>query len=156
MPNGIVNRAEKVTETWKVKLARRRRLTAYVLKHLDDFRGWHSRSNTVNRRESYRAIPIDDENGRLRDAAFLASIINIPLLDHAPLRVGKDRKRQLKFSPDCFRFLGWINRNCDEVGTGRANFAIVLPVLRQLAKTKRSPMPSIKQDNKRAAGGELG
>jgi hypothetical protein len=151
--DGVANGTKEVTETRKVEFAVSRALAAGGLKDSHDFRGGDPRSNFVNGRVTHGAVAIDDENGRFRDAAFFAGVVNAPLLHHAPFRVAQNRKRQVKLLPYRLRFLWRIDGNGNEVRAGRANFFIVLPVFRQLAEAERSPVAAIKQENERTGGG---
>ena len=89
---------------------------------------------------AHPAVAIDDENGRPSDAALFFRVVNVPLLHDAPLRITQDRKWQVQLLAHRFGFPGRVNRDCRDVRTCRANFAVVLTVIRQLAETEGSPV----------------
>lgn len=89
---------------------------------------------------AHPAVAIDDENGRPSDAALFFRVVNVPLLHDAPLRITQDRKWQVQLLAHRFGFPGRVNRDCRDARTCRANFAVVLTVIRQLAETEGSPV----------------
>ena len=60
----------------------------------DDFWRSYAARHAVHRRVADGAAGIDDEHGRLCDAAPLAGIVNVPLPDHATCRVAQDHEGQ--------------------------------------------------------------
>ncbi|MGC1106595.1 MAG: hypothetical protein WA876_08660 [Candidatus Acidiferrales bacterium] len=150
--DGATNGAKEISDTGKAEFAMSGALVAGGLKNSHDFRGWYARSDSVNGGVSHGAVAIKDENGWLRNAASFPCVVDIPLLYHVSFRVAQNRKRQVKFLPYRIRLLLLIDGNGNEVRAGRANFFIMLPVFRQLAKAERSPVAAIKQENERTAG----
>jgi len=114
---------------------------------VDDFQGRHAGRNAADNDASYSAVRTDDKDRRFRDTTPLARIVDIPLPDQAPLCVTQDRKWQRELFPQDFRLFRRIRGNGDEFSTGRANFIVVVAVIRQLANTKRSPATAIEEQD---------
>ena len=95
-------------------------------------------------------IAIDDEYYRLGNATLLLGIINTPILDHPPLGIAQNGKGQPQLAADCFGFDWRIDAHGHNVGPGRADFLVMIAVIRQLAKTEWSPIAAI-EDKRQAA-----
>jgi hypothetical protein len=98
---------------------------------------------------------IDDEERRLGDASPLLRIVDAPILDHPPLGITQDRKGQPQLAPQSFRFFWRIDGYSHHVGPGRADFRVMIAVIRQLAETEWSPSSAIEKKHQAASRNEV-
>jgi hypothetical protein len=91
---------------------------------------------------AHGAVTIDDENGWSCDAALFACVVNIPLLHDTAFRVTQDWKWQPQLLAHCFGFFEPVDRDGSDARARRANFAVLLAVIRQLAEAEGSPVPA--------------
>ena len=92
-----------------------------------------------------RSDRIDDEYCRLGNATLLLGIIDAPIFDHLPFGIAQNRKRQPEFAPHSFGFDRWIDGYGHHIGPGRADFCVMIAVIRQLAETEWSPGAAIEK-----------
>ena len=95
-------------------------------------------------------MAIDDENARLRNAAPLLGVVNIPFTNDSVLRVAQNRERQLQLPAKRFRALRRVDGNSDDLSAKRLNPVVIVTVVRQLAETERSPVAAIEDQHQRA------
>lgn len=116
-----------------VNLAPNRLPSRSGTQNAEDLRCRHARGDVIYFRVANGAITIDDEDGRLGDAAILPRVVDIPILNDAPLGVAQNRKREPQLAPQCFRFRGRIDGYGRDTGPRRVDFCVVVAVIRQLA-----------------------
>jgi hypothetical protein len=145
----IADGAEEVTDMRDVNPAPSRLPSRNGAQKAENLRCRHARDDVIYFRVAHGAIAVDDEDGRLRDAALLPRVVDIPLLNDAPFGVAQNRKREPQLAPHCFRFRGRIDGYGRDAGPGRGDFCVVVAVIRQLAEAKRSPIAAIEEQHER-------
>ena len=87
------------------------------LQNADDLRSWDPRGHGIDCRVADSTIWTDNKDGGFGDAAFLAWVVDVPLLDEAFPGIAQDRKRQGQLLPQCLRSIWRIDRNSYELRT---------------------------------------
>ncbi len=98
----------------------------------------------------------NDEDRWFRDPALFFRVEHTPFpYDHS-LRVAQNHIRQIKLPAQSLGTIGRINGKRCEGGACFLNFIVEIAIFRQLAKTKRSPVPAVKKEDARAGGHQIG
>ena len=150
--NGVPNSAEEVCRGWDVALSPGWRRCRRRLQKADDL--WRGRAarHAVHRHVADDAVGIDDEHGRLRDAAPLAGVVDAPFPDDAAFRVAQNHERQPQVPPHCLGRLRRIDRHRHNISAAVPDFAVVVAVVRQLTEAEGSPVAAIEEERQRASG----
>jgi hypothetical protein len=109
--NVIPNRAYPIGKQRDVKSASNSLRSSGILQQGNNLGCWHAPHNRVHRSEAYHLAGVNDEDGWLGDAAFLAGVVNAPVLNDATFRIAQNRKRQREVNPQSLRFVGCIHRD---------------------------------------------
>ena len=118
-------------------------------------RGADAGEFAVNRSEEHPAAAVDNEDRRFCDPTFFLMIDYSPRLDYLAPRVAEYGERQLVLPADSLGAHRFVNGKCGEVKACVAKTRRVVAIIRQLAKTHRSPLSSIENQNERTLGHEL-
>src|SRR5271168_1752886 len=152
------NGAPPITQRGDDEVAARRGRfcsAAVLAQRLQQSRGADTGEFAVHRCEEHAAVAVENENRRYGDPAFFFTIDYSPLLDHLAARVAKYGKRQIVPQADSLGAGRFVDGKRGEVEACVAETCRVVAILRQLAKTHRSPVSSIENQNARALGHEL-
>lgn len=123
---------------------------------IDDGGGRDARGGAVNGLEADAAIAINDENGRLGDAALFGFVEDAPFADDAALRIAEDREGQAQLPADTIGKPRRIHGDGDQISAGLANLRVEVAILRQLAEAEGSPETTIEKQDAGAGGDEAG
>lgn len=97
----------------------------------------------------------NNEDRRLRDASFFFRVEDSPFpYDHS-LRIAQNHIRQIKLPAHSLGAIGRINGKRSKAGAFFLNFIVEIAIFRQLAETKRSPVPAVKNEDSRAGGHQI-
>ncbi len=117
------------------------------LQHQKDLRRWDARGHGIYCRVADSTILTDNKDGGFGDAAFLARIVDVPLLDDAPPGIAQDRKRQGQLLPQCLGSIWRIDGRGYKRGASCTNLVVTLAVIRQLAEAEWSPIPAVEEQD---------
>ena len=109
--NAIPNRAYPIGKQRDVKSASNRLRFSGILQQGNNLGRWHAPHNRVHRCLTYHLAGVNNEDGWLGDAAFLAGVIDAPVPNDATFRIAQNRKRQREVYPQGLRFVGCIHRD---------------------------------------------
>jgi hypothetical protein len=116
------------------------------LQKADDLWWSYAARYAIHRRVANGTVGIDNEQGRLCDAAPLAGVVDVPFPNHPPRRVAQDHERQPQVPPHRFGRLRRIDRYADNISAGGPDFVIVVAIIRQLAEAEGSPMSAVEEE----------
>ncbi len=154
-PNQVAYPAEPLAQSRYVRPPANLLARSHGLQHEQHFRRRHARSDPIDRRITHRPISLNDKGRRLRNATLLPPVIYVPLLDDAAVRIAQYWERQIQFAPQCLRCLLNIYGDSGQAGPGRADFLVMIPVVRQLAEAEWSPRATIEEQHGRARGDQF-
>src|ERR1035441_5242732 len=113
------------------------------------------RRPTASTSVTYHLAGVNNEDGWLGDAAFLAGVVDAPVPNDATFRIAQNRKRQREVNPQALLFVGCIHRDGHYARARRPDFQVVLSVVRQLAEAERSPITAIEEQHRAAVRDQL-
>jgi hypothetical protein len=117
------------------------------LQDREHFRCRYTPHHCADCREAYLAPGVDNEHRRVRNAAPLSCIQQIPFANDVPFDVAQDGKRQGQLSAQTFGFLACIDGNCGYGCARCENLSVMIAIVRQLAVAKWSPPAAIEQQH---------
>jgi hypothetical protein len=153
--NAIPNRAYPIGKQRDVKSASNRLRFSGILYQGNNLGRWHAPHNRVHRSVTYHLAGVNNEDGWLGDAAFLAGVVDAPVPNDATFSIAQNRKRQREVNPQGLRFVGCIHRDSHYARARRPDFQVVLSVVRQLAEAERSPITAIEEQHQAAVRDQL-
>src|ERR1035441_8766701 len=113
------------------------------------------RRPTASTSVTYHLAGVNNEDGWLGDAAFLAGVVDAPVPNDATLGIAQNRKRQTEVNPQGLRCVGCIHRDSHYARARRPDFQVALSVVRQLAEAERSPITAIEEQHQAAVRDQL-
>lgn len=110
----------------------------------------HARRHAFDHCHLDSAVAADQHNRGDGNPAFFFLIEQAPRADHFFLRIAQNRERQLVLPPHAIGLLRRIHSQRCNLHTERAKILGKIAKLRQLAKTKGSPVAAIENQQKRS------
>jgi hypothetical protein len=124
------------------------------LKGIDDLAGRDPRSNAVDRPKQNSTFGVDNEDGWAGYAAALVRIEDSPIPHHPAIGVAQNPKRQVELAAQRFGPARLVDGDRDQIGARGADLGVMIPIIRQLADTERSPEAAIEEHDEPAASGK--
>ena len=112
----------------------------------------YAERNSVGCGVSDHLARVDDEDGRLSNAASLGGVVEIPGLDDSAFGVAQHWKRQREVKTQGFGLGGWVYRDSRYVCAGGLDLRVMVAVVRQLAEAESSPVAAIEEEDQGALG----